>query len=110
MTELGFLIELLLNHELKAETRKLIGERIKEVESGFNRVPIGMHPPKMVPGQPAQAASMQAIMDRNPDIGQPVAVVAQTPAAIAAMNSRNIAIQESIAGKTDKVTGRPRKF
>ncbi len=40
----------------------------------------------------------------------PVEQVAQTQAAAQAMNSRHQAIAESIAGKVDKVTGRPRKW
>lgn len=41
---------------------------------------------------------------------QPVAVIAQTPAAQAAMASRQAAINASLSGKVDKETGRPRKF
>lgn len=42
MTELSFLIELLLNHELKKETKDLIAGRIKEVEA--NLIPMHLRP------------------------------------------------------------------
>ncbi len=122
MTELTFLVELLLNHKLQKSTRDMIASRLKEVEEGFT----GMRDPRFVVtgGTPAfgnQAPSTLAAMARHsgssttiniaasePSI--PVAIVAQTPAAVQAMNSRQQAISESMAGKVDKTTGRPRKF
>lgn len=113
ISELSFLIELLLKHKLPPATKDLIATRIKDVEEhtrSSHTIPFVSNRP-VAPGGVAQAASMQAIMDRNPDlVTQPVAVIAQTPETAAAMNSRNTAIAESMAGKVDKVTGRPRKF
>lgn len=109
MTELTFLIELLLNHKVAKPTRDAIASRIKDVEALMLTIPPA-HPTRPMPSVGLQAPSMQAIIDRNPDIAQPVAVIAQTPGAVAAINSRNQAINESMAGKVDKVTGRPRKF
>jgi peptidoglycan hydrolase CwlO-like protein len=147
VTELSFLIDLLLNHKLAKATKDAIAERIKEVETAMGSLSpmqVMLSPPKpqaVVPSNlPAeiakQAPSMQAIMLRHADLAQtqraaiepalheaqlrnaniqasepqPVAVVAQTAATAAAMASRNQAIAESLAGKIDKTTGRPRKF
>ncbi len=126
MTELSFLIELLLNHDLPKATKDLIASRIKEVESKLTAPsqsiygPAPTLPTYQVTG-PKQAPSTLAAMARHGDFvappimppieePQPVAVVAQTPQTAAAMNSRNQAIAESIAGKIDKTTGRPKKW
>lgn len=116
MTELGFLIDLLLYHKLSVATKTAITSRLKAVEEELQNSL--QNRPRQVPnlainGIP-QAPSMQAIMARNPDLiapaPTPVTVVAQTPAAMAAMASREAAINESMQGKTNKDTGRPRKF
>ena len=108
MSELSFLVDLLVNHKLPKATSDVVLERLKSVEASLEN-----HAPAKprLPG-PAQAASTQAILDRNPDLvaAIPVEQVAQTPAAMAAMASRETAIAESLAGKVDKTTGRPRKF
>lgn len=113
MSELSFLIELLLNHRLQKGTKDAIASRIKDIEAnGNSRSPsVPLHRP-VVHGGSVQAASTQAILDRNPDLAValappiPVEQVAQTPAAVAAMNSR----QQAMSGVVDKTTGRPRKF
>ncbi len=132
MTELSFLIDLLLNHKLPKATKDALAERIKGLSTTNVVVPVGA---KISPAMLSnQVPSMQRIMERNPDLlpqqftgpphdqeqrdlealqqraPQPVAVIAQTPAAVAAINSRQQAISESMAGKVDKVSGRPRKF
>ncbi len=129
-TELSFLIELLLKHKLQPATRDLVAERVKEVEgklsdSSFVLRPLDesrMHYP-VAQSQPAskQAPSTLAAMARHEAMGLvavptpeaapvPGVAVAQTPQAQAAISSRNQAIRESLAGKIDKTTGRPRKF
>lgn len=114
MTELTFLIELLLEHKLPAATRKLISERIKQVEVGLSPRHHSPSPAQLVvsPNGPVQAPSMLAIMARNPDLipPEPVAVIAQTPVAAAAMNSRATAIAASLSGKPEKDRTSPRKF
>lgn len=131
MSELSFLIELLLEHNLPAETKKALAARIKDVEGGLQRPQQPQHVTvsnwsaiSSPITAPQQAASTLAAMARhgtlNPEAPtvsiipqpppEPVAVIAQTPAAAAAMASRNQAINESLAGKVDKTTGRPRKF
>jgi hypothetical protein len=151
VTELSFLVDLLLNHKLPRPTREAVAQRIKEVEEALASQPqsfprtavqaaaVAQHQASLPPEIAKQAPSMQALMLKHPDLvpkgtsplaqgleralneaiqfaaadkpePQPVAVVAQTPAAAAAMASRNQAIAESLAGKIDKTTGRPRKF
>lgn len=119
MTELSFLIDLLMNHKLTKVTKDVIAERIRYVESNMHPVPYTANRTPN-PAMPMQAASTLAAMARHGDIPpvhmpapeapEPVAVVAHTPAAAAAMASRQQAIAESIAGKVDKTTGRPKKF
>lgn len=125
MTELGFLIDLMLNHKLPLATRKSIAERIKDVESTLS----GGHRGNMAPAQGILQPRIRSATDQAPSTAaaiakhngvvverveqhapEPVAVIAQTPMAMAAMESRQRAISESIAGKTDKTTGRPRKW
>ncbi len=147
MTELTFLVDLLLNHKLPKLTRDAVAARIKEVEAG-----IGFAPPQRMAPQPAmarpqnlpphianQSPSMQAIMLRNPDLiqgpggtglvkeysgdtpppptyiipapePQPVAIIAQTPAAVNAMNERAATIRQGMSGKPEKGRTSPRKF
>lgn len=123
MTELSFLIELLLNHELSKITKDLIASRIKEVESNLVAKPMQQLTAHYIPPPSVlkQAPSTLALMAKHGDIPNlvpvpdmpvipPVEQVAQTPATAAAMNSRNQAIAESISGKIDKTTGRPKKW
>lgn len=120
MTELSFLIELLLNHELSKPTKDLIAARIKEVESKLSPrapEPVTWRPP---PGQPMQAPSTLALMAKHGDVPvthvpemppvEPVTQIAQTPATAAAMNARHEAISSAISGKIEKGRTSPRKF
>lgn len=130
MTELSFLLELLLNHKLPKPTKEAITHRIKEVEARFVQTPqqslLPVPGPQAIrPPRGAQSASTQRILDEmaaegsNPiqgdglggyvDISQP-AVIAQTPAALAALNARNEAIRIATSGKEEKGRTSPRKF
>lgn len=123
-SELSFLLDLLLNQRMPLTTKELIVERIKVVESNLSlssmsmgRAPISAHG-----ASPIQAPSTLAAMARHGDYTvipppemppipiTPVAVIAQTAPAVAAMNARNQAISESLSGKIDKSRGSPRKF
>lgn len=123
MTKLSILIELLLKHDLKPETKEFIATHIKEAEVELSEKSVQLVTAttgyiRPVGGQ--QAASTLANMAKHgfvpgpafepPPAPEPVAVVAQTPLAVQAMHSREQAIAESIQGKTNKDTGRPRKF
>lgn len=126
MTELSFLIELLLNHDLPKPTKDLIAERIKEVEQGITSSPR----PREVPLHfnnvgPQQAASTLKAMAKHGDIPPivmteippvvPVEQVAQTPMAAAAVNHRNTLINKAVNQNremvdTGKGTKGPRKW
>lgn len=100
MTELSFLIDLLMNHKLPKVTKELIAARIKEVEETY-QAPVAQQVRSSAPlrqrAVPAPAA-------------EPVAVVAQTPATAAAMAERQQLINDNINRKFDKEAGAPRKF
>lgn len=72
MTELQFLIKLLLDSPLDQETKRLVADRIREVEgklsssSIVNVVYDSSHVHEKFPQ--AQAPSMQRILRQNPDI------------------------------------------
>ncbi len=138
MTELSFLINLLLEHKLPDETKKVVAERIKEVELHLTAKPvshsIGQFQPHIPMGPPAsaiqmpplvapQSASTMALMAKHGDIPfvppvptqvmtapEPVQNVAQTAATQAAILARNAAIQTAISGKNEKGRTSPRKW
>lgn len=106
MTELGFLLELLLNHKLPRSTKEFVTQRVKDVELGQRNI---VRAPLVLNAQ-AQAPSTLAALERQAVEGATVAVVAQNATTQAAMASRAAAISESMSGKVNKDTGRPRKF
>ncbi len=119
MTELSFLIDLLLNHKLPKATRDLVAARIKEVEGASTNPIIRAY--RDSPPPPPQAASTLAAMARHGDLipaepmppipaAVPVTHIAQTPAAVAALNSRQQAINSALSGKIEKGATSPRKF
>ncbi len=124
MTELSFLIDLLLNHRLGKATKDLIAMRIKElgspvITSGTVTVLPGTPLPQRTFTVP-QAASTIALMTKHGDIPpldipapaapEPVTQIAHTAAAAAAMQARNESINAALSGKVDKVSGKPRKW
>lgn len=88
MTELSFLIDLLLNHKLPKATKDAVAARIKDIEQ----------------------ASPQPRPSIQPIAAPQVAQVAQTPAAQAALAQRQALINEAMSGKLNKDTGRPNKY
>lgn len=138
MTELSFLLELLLNHKLPKATREAVTARIKDVEMmlGARATAPGPYiayapPPAAVPAHLAnQSPSTIAAMMRHEQktggvpIMQPDAavvpappppvitptIIAQTPAAVAAMNARQETINLAMSGKPAKGETSPRKF
>lgn len=140
MTELQFLIDLLLNHKLSKATKDLISKRIGEVESHYTQPRTFPQPPPIIrpapitgpvqsPSMVAKVAEFEAekaagTIDILPgwektstlggiDTIQPVAIVekiAQTPLAQAAMQSRQQAIAIATSGKPEHGRTSPRKF
>ncbi len=100
MTELTFLIELFLNHDLPKDTKQAIAERIKEVEQGLTTSP-AIRPVK------AQIHALPAHMDEGA-----VPLVPQTSVAALALGQRESTMNAAMNHKRpmDPNTGRPRKF
>lgn len=117
MTELSFLLDLLLNHKLPVATKVAVTERIREVESRLIQSPPSRVPPPsqgfIPPHLANQAPSTIAALARHPDLAvaleQP-AVIAHTPAAMAALNARQEAINSGMSDKPEKGRTSPRKF
>lgn len=113
MTELSFLLDLLMNHKLQKATKEAIAIRIKEVEIAMNEKPQSFHMQR--PNPTNQAASTLAAMAKhealNPEpIPIPIEEVAHTPAAAAAIERRNNLMLDPAKRPADPATGRPRKF
>lgn len=112
MTELTFLIDLLLNHDLTKPTKDAIAMRIKDVEEQLTT-----HPQTKFGPIPAvvqkQAPSTLALMAKHGDIPDipkvemppvvPVEQIAQTPATQAALAARNQMINGAISGQIDQI-------
>jgi CTP:molybdopterin cytidylyltransferase MocA len=124
MTELSFLLDLLLNHKLAKVTRELVVARIREVEVR-SQSPAATRPAQTSAAIPphlvGQSPSTIAAMMRHEagGVAPPIAVaplvdtppvVAQTPAAAAALAARQSVIDSAISGKPEKGRTSPRKF
>ncbi len=120
ISEISFLLELLLNHKLSKATKNLIQARIKEVEAIKNVDKY--YAPEMddrkIPGPTYVYRGITApVLPAIPTIEQPKHVpyeqIAQTPAAQAALIHRAQSIarsEQGLAQPPDPMTGRPRKF
>jgi hypothetical protein len=128
MTELSFLLDLLLNHKLPKPTREAVTARIKHVEAGLTASPQGrvnahlaavaaVVPPHLVGQSPSTVAAM--LRHESNGAAPPIAVapivdtppaVAVTPAAAAALAERQNTIAAAISGKAEKGRTSPRKF
>ena len=107
MTELQFLIDLLLNHKLPAQTKKAVAARIGQVEASYGTVP-----PSGIVHTPKQAPSTQRILDQMeaPELPPPT-----TAAAAQALQARADAIKKAVnsgpfQAKPEPGRTSPRKF
>jgi hypothetical protein len=103
MTELSFLIDLLLNGRLQPKTKELVKNRIQEVES------------RMVDGTVNPKQLIQGYKRVQESLLPPVEVIATTPEAAQALKDRQSLIQSAINQKHVEVptgggTRGPRKF
>lgn len=126
MTELSFLLELLLNHKLPKVTREAVTARVKEVEQGLTHPysqqarAVPTLPQAVPPHLAGQAPSTIAALMRHEGEGKPPIVpipveapppvIAVTPAAQAALAERNALINQAVSGKPEKGRTSPRKF
>lgn len=110
MTELSFLLDLLVNHKLTKVTKDAILLRIGQVEMAMHPkmlVPLGsgVVPPHLVGQAPSTVAAMMKHEVPAP-APVPIEAVAQTPAAAAALAARQEAMNQAMNGKGMS----PRKF
>lgn len=125
MTELSFLLDLLLNHKLSKITKEAIVGRVKEIESRTSSgswAAIPLSQPQARAPKTAQSPSTQRILDEMAAEGliigsaqpappqDPPTQIAQTPAAAAALAARNEAIRIATSGREEKGRTSPRKF
>jgi hypothetical protein len=114
MTELSFLIELLLNHDLPKATKDLIASRIKEVEQTLTatRIPfVATSQVQNVPPKLQQAASTLAAMAKHGDIPpQPVMAPETPPAPHIPTLEENMARQNAIELIKKRKQGQHLKF
>lgn len=109
MTELQWLIKMLTKEKLPNSLKDLFIERIGEVEASLSR-PAQVRP---MPIQTGQAPSTQRLLDEmayQTGAAVPAMPVAQTAAAAAALESRNLAIKQAASGKPEVGRTSPRKF
>lgn len=123
MTELSFLIDLLLNEKLSKSAKEKVRERVSEVEkvfasaTQFVRAPNPPPPPPSVingaPQAPSTVAAMQrqALVEGSAGVLSTLpVVVAATPQATQAVQSRDTAINQALSGKPEPGRTSPRKF
>lgn len=110
MTELQFLIDLLLNHKLSPTTKKLVAERVSFVEEQMrpNKPTV---PHRTMPNIPVQAPSTQAILDREAglDVPSPTNMMV---AAAPTLPPSALATNRIVGGQVNTGNGTkgPRKF
>jgi len=114
LTELSWLVQLLLNDLLPKELKELVAHRIQEVEARYTKPTIVVPPSRPIEYNPTtyQSPSTQAILDKdiNP-IQQVVApTVIASQAAAQAINARQQAINEAMSGKPLHGATSPTKF
>lgn len=114
MSELDYLLELLLEHELPDETNKSLRKRIRLVQKSpqlaHNPPPLTLAVPKVIHGaiqSPSMAAKI-ADMEMHKPTATKDTPIAVTPQAQAAVASRQQAI--ALAGVNEKGRTSPRKF
>lgn len=95
MTELSFLLELLLNHKLPQATKKAVTERVKEVEAGLSTT--RMYIPSTSGIDPSQISAHPRVTAHIPPH-----LVGQAPSTIAAM-MRNGFVPEPPSGMAQAV-------
>jgi hypothetical protein len=108
MTEIAFLLDLVLNHKMSKDAKERCIKRIAEVESRLQPQAVA----HVFRGQVEQAASTRALMDAHgaTTVGMAPISGAVTVAAQAALQSREQAIAAAASGKPEAGRTSPRKF
>lgn len=105
-------MDLFLNDEVPQAIKKLVADRIREVEGSFTKPALApmthfVSTHNYPPQETRQAPSMQKIMEQNPDLIPPAPV---TQAAVQALQSRAKLIQGRENEKPEPGRTGPRKF
>lgn len=125
MTELSFLIDLLLNYKLSKEVKVLIADRIRSIEKPITTSPTQTSqfragetsglPAHLLHQAPSTIANFLKEQGQAPAPTAPVAPI-ETPAAVVspqaaqALASREQAINAALSGKLEPGRKSPRKF
>lgn len=129
MTELSFLLDLLLNEKLSKTVKEKLAARIRIVESSrdpdmakISHLPIpgALAMIGGAPQSPSTVAAMQRQMQENgglvsphPNTAQDIPterIIAATPQTAAALQHREDAIKQGMSGKPEPGRTSPRKF
>lgn len=135
MTELSFLLDLLLTEKLSKPVKEKITVRVRDVEANFKPMHMQSHMQihmqnNQLPPQPgAQSPSTLALMQKHAAQGHPPlpvgtaptlsivpepapqpGVTIASPQAAMAIQSREIALAAAISGKPEQGRKSPRKF
>jgi len=109
-TEIQFLLDIILETKTITEVRRKCKERIGVVESNMVQQPTIQRPRAPIDSRLAQAPSTLAALERQTGEAIPMAPVATTQAAAAALAARAEAIAIAASGKEEKGRTSPRKF
>ncbi len=120
MSELSFLIDLLLNQRLSKPVKELIANRIREIEIKGHQPTVkttplpypllaGM-PPNIANQSPSTIANFLKEQAQNEPPQTETPIVAATAQAAMAMEARNTAIKAAMSGKPEPGRTSPRKF
>jgi hypothetical protein len=115
-SELSFLMDLFLNDEVPQPIKKMVADRIREVETMLTVQPVVSRSIRMIEPLPpspivaAQSPSMQRIMEANPDVPVTTVAPAVSPAAQAALAQRAAIINSGMKEKPEPGRTSPRKF
>lgn len=134
MTELSFLLDLLLTEKLSKPVKEKVTARVREAEASLATYPMRqLHVSPVIPIQPqapgAQSPSTLALMQKHAAQGHPPlpvgalptlsiapesapqpGVTIASPQAAMAIQSREIALAAAISGKPEQGRKSPRKF
>ncbi len=114
MTELSFLLDLLLNEKLSKSVKAKVAARVTEVEATYSRPMVAQPLPqaKVINGA-LQAPSTVAALERHAQMVNEVPappIVAATPVVAHALQNREQVIALGMSGKAEPGRTSPRKF
>jgi len=113
ISELSFMLELIVDETVPAELKPRFVKRVKEIEKNYTTQPQVIVPRGTTKAQAsviaAQSPSMQRLMEQNPDL-IPKPPVPETREAARALNARQALINGAMKGDDKEKRTSPRKF